>query len=186
MTFINRNALTLMAYASFVLLVWLYLRSWWTLPSDVYVIQCKVEDFHDGLLREKQPVVVEDRVLRPLELCRVALRHHYLFDRTGKTVPFERRSTAALVTLFRAHEPAVLRAVSDHHSLADIRFRLDGGEVLMLPAHWHVVSDVACDVVEAFDVSHTFFKPVRLLCDRVKTSAAAAKGGEGEEVSESE
>lgn len=170
MTLLARGSLFL--YALLIFLTWVYLRSWWTLPAEVYVIQCKVEDFHSGLLRERQPVVVTDHVLRPLELCSISLRHHYLFHRTGVTVPHERWSTAALVTFFRPGDPAVLHAASEH---AAITFRLQGGEVLVLPAHWHVTCDVACDVVEAYDVSHTLFKPIRLLCDRDLSAAATKK-----------
>jgi len=186
----SRGSVSLLAYIALIVLVWVYLRSWWTLPSEVYVIQCKVEDFHSGLLTERQPVVVEDRVLRPSELCRVSLRHHYLYDRTWVAEPHKRWCTAAMVTLFRAHAPVVLRATTFAGG-ADVTFRLAKGELLMLPAHWHVVSDVACDVVEAFDISHTFFKPVRSLCDRWSTTAppppsSAATAPAGPQVGETE
>lgn len=161
----------LLFFVCLLLLLWVYVRHYWTLPHETYVLQTGVENFGAHVLRERQPVVLEDRVVDVRQLCRVALAHHYVSDKMWWAQNGQEILTAAMVTMISPNGPknedekCVLVATCLASTGCVVEFRLRSGQILMLPAHWRVSvppDGPPCRVVEAYDVLHLLCFPVRL------------------------
>lgn len=131
-----------------------YVRFYFQLPREVYVIQTSVDRLRPELVAERQPLVVQDRVYDALPLAQDLLRFQRLHTRSRRGVhlsclgrPLRTVARATFVSP-KTHE---LPAPGGEEDLFVVRarplrggsreavdFRLRTSQVLVLPAHWEV------------------------------------------------
>lgn len=149
-----------------LLVVVLFVRYYAKTPPQLTVLQVTAAGFHPDLLMEKQPILIEDRVLDSRQLMAKALRYYYLFlredpatrlpavtddDNTDTdTNTSEKKEdeppplcTYALATFIsptprRGRRRVTLRATCLRDRTRSVDFVMHPLQILVLPAHWEV------------------------------------------------
>jgi len=76
----------------------LYVRHYMLIPAEKYVMQTGVDGFRSGMLSEKQPIVIEDRVYDATPLAKDAFRYQHLWCTKAR---WKKKTTAAAFCINR-------------------------------------------------------------------------------------
>lgn len=143
-----------------IMILAVYLRYYTKAPLEVSVLQIRASAFRPEMLMEKQPIVIEDRVVDSRQLARHALKYYTVYSSFRPSLLLTQNAevrTYAAATLVspkhRVYPPGNRRSGEDRFLLRArplkksdpkkssnnvIDFYLRVHQVLVLPTHWAV------------------------------------------------
>lgn len=147
------SALYALAAVALALFVVAHFRTYGLVPASSSIIQTPVGSLTPALLCERQPVILQDRVLRPADLVASVFRWQVYpwcsSPGRGRAAPERCTARFTIVAPQRATTVEIaLRNASDSASVS-----LAEGQVLILPPHWWFVASPDVRVLRLHDTT---------------------------------
>lgn len=147
--------------ASLLVLALLNVRYYLRVSPDLRVLQPTLQALSPDLLREKQPVVLAERIVDHEQLLRANFRYEYFLARKSTTeVAKSTPCRAKYTVLFHDFQHDFQRSqvqVDISHPIDKsqvVRVLLDARQTLVLPAHWKFSTSAPCHCWKLFDFVH--------------------------------
>lgn len=146
----------------------LYIFSYFRYQTNISILQTRLNDFHFDMLREKQPLVVEDQIVHLEDIAKnwfspnivipfVASPSDVWYMNRGKYMIMcaEDEGDIYIYPAGKAMEdgapPATENLVAIH---------LKPQQTLVLPLHWHYLSEIKCNAMEVHDYVTYFLRRI--------------------------
>lgn len=138
--------------------IWTYYRH----PKNVEVLQISLSTFHFDMLREKQPIIVDDRVVSLQDIGRLWFKHNIVssFRLDGSSIWHKNKFKYAVlraeqegdIYMYPVGKPMTKDSVPDTSETL-MAVHMLPGQVIVLPYRWHylITEPMQVDVLGVHD-----------------------------------
>ena len=124
-----------------VLVIYVYLRYYLTPNSQTKIVQVSLTELTPSLLLQKNPIVIEERLVNPLNLVQTAFKYLYMFKKIQaqpKHQPdFTKNTSRYLLIMSNRHNSSVeIRNPTNPINKNIVDVRLHANMCLILPFKW--------------------------------------------------
>ena len=156
----------------FILVLIIYVRYYTKVPSDITFLQPSLTTLHVSHLLEKNPIIIKEALVDPLDLLKSVFRFMYLYHRVTDTsrfvnaVPHQNKARYliiyavqdCIVDVFHPKHSASLRKhITDH--TAFISIKLQKSQCMILPMSWWYYTSTPINIkgIELYTLSSIIF-----------------------------
>lgn len=133
-----------------ILIVLIYIKSLFKIPQDFTLIQVDLTNIHPDHVHEKQPILVYDKIVNPIELLTTVFKYYFI---SIKKISEQQQKNISVVKntflILHARNPNAFVNIKHPKQNQVITINMNKYNVLMVPYKWKIESINECDSLSA-------------------------------------
>lgn len=148
-----------------VLILCLYIRYYIKVNDDIVIVQPKLEQVNISILLEKNPIILRESIVDPIDLLKTIFKYMYIYHRVDKLdVDSPKKIDSRYAIIYCIHK-ATIKIYHPKNKENYVEMHLSKGQCLILPMFWwysvdrNAIDDVK--TIKLYDISSFIFRYFR-------------------------